>query len=212
MSARIYQQVNLYQPIFRRQRQVFSAVTMLQATGVFAVSLLAIHFYGLWKVAGLEAEAVQLEGRAKTYSAQIGRLDSSTGAAHRREMEQDLERLDAERLEQQKLIEILESRPLGSTDGFSAYLAALARRHTAGLWLTELNIDGASRSIELIGRTKKADLVPAYLLSLGAEDALSGQRFDELRIERSNDGGEISFRVSSRAAAGEPGSEALARR
>ena len=30
MSA-IYQQVNLYQPIFRKQRQIFSAMTMAQA-------------------------------------------------------------------------------------------------------------------------------------------------------------------------------------
>jgi hypothetical protein len=211
VSARLYQQVNLYQPIFRRQRQIFSAATMLEAAAVFAVSLLAIHAYGLWKVSGLEAEAVQLEGREKAYAAQIGRFDASSGTDTRREMEQELKKLNAERLAQQRLIEILETRPLGSTDGFSGYLGALARRHTNGLWLTELRINGASRAIELVGRTTKPDLVPQYLLSLGEEEALSGQRFDALQIERAENGGDISFRVSSRAVE-ESGPEAVARR
>lgn len=212
MSARLYQQINLYQPIFRRQRQIFSAATMVEATAVFAIALLAIHAYGLWKVAGLEAEAVQLEGREKAYAAQLGRLDADSSAASRREMERELDRLKAERLEQQRLISILESRPLGSTDGFSGYLAAFARRHTDGLWLTALRINGASRAVELVGRTTKPDLVPAYLLSLGEESALEGQRFDELNIERAEDTGEISFRVSSRAVVEDAGPEAVARR
>ena len=38
----MYQQINLYQPIFRKQRQIFSAVTMLQALGVVAVALLGL--------------------------------------------------------------------------------------------------------------------------------------------------------------------------
>ena len=37
----MYQQINLYQPIFRKQRQIFSAVTMFQAIGVVAAALLA---------------------------------------------------------------------------------------------------------------------------------------------------------------------------
>ena len=42
------------------------------------------------------------------------------------------------------------------------------------------------------------DLVPDYLVNLGKEDALAGQKFGELKIERSEDGTEISFSVSSR--------------
>ncbi len=40
--------------------------------------------------------------------------------------------------------------------------------------------------------------MPAYLQSLGAETALTGQRFDRLEIERDKDGAEISFHVTSR--------------
>jgi hypothetical protein len=203
MSATIYQQVNLYQPIFRRQRQIFSALTMLQATAVVTGALLAIYVYGLWQVVGLEAEAVQLEGREKAYAAQLARLDPTSNLERRREVEDQLVELNARLVEQQRLIEILREQPLGGTTGFSAQLAALARRHTNGLWLTELRVHGADRSLELVGRAIRPDLVPEYLLTLGEEEALAGQRFDLLQIERAEESAEITFRVSSREA-GDP--------
>lgn len=198
MSAGIYQQVNLYQPIFRRQRQVFSAATMLQASGVVALALLAIYAYGLWQVTGLEVEAVQLEGREKTYSAQLARLDPSSNQQRRQDIEQQLAELNARLSGQQRLIEVLRTQPLGGMAGFSSHLTALARRHKPGLWLTGLRIHGAARSLELVGKTVRPDLVPEYLLDLGKEEALAGQKFNVLEIERSDDGAEVSFRVASR--------------
>ena len=201
MSAAPYQQINLYQPIFRRQRQIFSAVTMLQAAGVVAIALLTIYGYGLWQVRGLEREALQLEGREKAYSTQLARLDPASSTAQRREAEQELERLTATLLMQQRLIDVLEERPLGSTDGFSSVLAALARQRSRGLWLTGITINRVSEAIELVGESVEPGLLPAYLLQLGEEDALTGYRFDDFEIERSDETRTITFRVSSRAVA-----------
>ena len=212
MNAIVYQQVNLYQPIFRRQRQVFSALTMLQASAVVALALLAIYVYGLWQISGLEAEAVQLEGREKTYTAQLARLDPTSSQQRRQDVEQQLAELNARLVEQQRLIEILRTQPLGGTAGFSSHLTALARRHKPGLWLTELRIQGASRSLDLIGKTLRPELVPEYLLDLGKEEALAGQKFDVLEIERSEDGAEVSFRVSSRPADEDEAQETVALR
>lgn len=201
MSTSVYQQVNLYHPIFRRQRQIFSSATMLQAIGIFAVALLTIYVYGLWQVRSLEAEAVQMEGREKAYAAQLASLDSGSGLARRREVEEEIRRLSATLVEQQRLVDVLGAEPLGQTAGFSTYLAALARRPRPGLWLTSLTINGTSDAIELVGQSISPTLVPEYLLGLGEEDALAGQRFDELDIERLDDGRGVIFRVSSRAAA-----------
>jgi hypothetical protein len=198
VNAGVYQQVNLYQPIFRRQRQVFSATAMLQACAVVTLALLVIYAYGFWQVKGLEAEAVQLEGREKTYAAQLARLDPTSSQQRRQDVEQQLAELNAQLVEQQRLIEVLRKQALGDTAGFSSYLTALARRHKQGLWLTEVRIHGAARSLDLIGKTVRPDLVPEYLLDLGKEEALAGQKFDVLEIERSEDNTEVSFRVSSR--------------
>lgn len=201
MSAAPYQQINLYQPIFRRQRQIFSAVTMLQGVGVIAIALLMIYAYGLWQVGGLEREALQLEGREKAYSTQLARLDPASSNAQRRDAEQELNHLTATLLTQQRLIDVLEEKPLGSTDGFSSTLAALARQRSRGLWLTDVTINRVSDAIELLGESIDPRLLPAYLLQLGEEDALTGYRFDDFEIERSNETETITFRVSSHAVA-----------
>ena len=105
MSAKIYQQINLYQPIFRRQRHIFSAVTMMQSIAAVVVALMTIWLYGLWQVRGLENQALELEGREKAYSAQLARLDPSDNTERRSRIEQELAELNATLLAQQKLIE-----------------------------------------------------------------------------------------------------------
>jgi Tfp pilus assembly protein PilN len=200
----IYQQINLYQPIFRKQRQIFSAVTLAEAAGVVAFALLAVYVYGLWQVRGLEDEAAKLEGQEKALTAQLARLDPSLGSSRRAEVDAELKRLNATLLEQQRLIDALREQPLGTTSGFSGYLAALGRQRTPLLWLTDLSINGGTQAIELAGRSLRAELVPEYLQHLGTEPALAGQRFDRLDIERAKDTAEIAFHATSEAAASPP--------
>jgi hypothetical protein len=196
----MYQQINLYQPIFRKQRQVFSAVTLLQGLGVVAAALLAIYAYGLVQVGNLEAAVVQLEGREKALTTQLARIDPSQSDHRRAEVEDELRRLNATLVEQQQLIEVLRKQPLGNAEGFSGYLAALGRQRTPELWLTEFAISGGTGAIELAGRSTRPELVPEYLQRLGREEALVGQRFDRLEIEDDTDTGEAVFRATSRAA------------
>ncbi len=95
---------------------------------------------------------------------------------------------------QQRLIDVLRDRPLGSQAGFSGYLAALGRERTPELWLTQFAINGSTGALELAGRSTRPELVPEYLQRLGREQALAGQRFDALEIE--HDADERRSRVS----------------
>jgi hypothetical protein len=196
----MYQQINLYQPIFRKQRQIFSAVTMLQAVGAVAAALLAIYGYGLVKVHALEAEVLQLEGREKALTTQLMRIDPALGANRRSELEAEVRRLNATLLDQQRLIDVLREQPLGDTKGFSGYLAALARQRTPELWLTRIGINGGTAAIELAGRSLRPELVPEYMQRLGTEPALAGQHFDKLEIALDDETRESTFRATSRAA------------
>lgn len=196
----MYQQINLYQPIFRKQRQIFSAVTLAQCIGVVALGLAALYLYGLAHVHGLEAEVVALEGRERAVTTQLARIDPTQNTQRRAEVEDELSRLTATLVEQQRLIEVLRDQPLGNTEGFSAYLSALGRQRTAELWLTHFVINGSTGAIELTGRTLRPELVPEYLQRLGREDALAGQRFDRLEIAEDAVAGDTEFRATSRAA------------
>jgi hypothetical protein len=196
----MYQQINLYQPIFRKQRQIFSAVTMLQAVGVVALALLGIYAYGLAQVSALEAAVIQLEGREKALTTQLLRIDPELSANRRAELEAEVRRLNATLLDQQQLIEVLREQPLGRVEGFSGYLAALARQRTPEIWLTRIGINGGTAAMELAGRSREPALVPAYMQRLGTEPALAGQQFDRFAIELDAETGESTFRATSRAA------------
>jgi hypothetical protein len=197
----MYQQINLYQPIFRQQRQVFSALTLLQVLALVAVALLGIYGYGRLQVAALETDVVQLEGREKALVTQLARIDPALNQNRRAEVAEELRRLNATLLDQQRLIEVLREQPLGSTKGFSAYLLALGRQRTPELWLSDFTINGGTGALELAGRGLRPELVPEYLQRLGREEALAGQRFDRLDIERDSGTGEAVFRATSRAVA-----------
>jgi hypothetical protein len=194
----MYQQINLYQPIFRKQRQVFSAATMAQALAVVAVTLLGLYAYGAATVRALEAEVVQLEGREKALATQLMRIDPALSDHRRAELDAELGRLNATLLDQQRLIEVLREQPLGN-GGFSSYLAALARRRTPEVWLTAIAVNGGTGAIELAGRSLRPSLVPELLQRLGEEPALAGQTFDRFEIGKDEETGEATFRATSRA-------------
>ncbi len=196
----MYQQINLYQPIFRKQRQIFSAATMVQALGIVAAALLAIYAYGWTKVGALEAEVALLEGREAALMTQLTRMDPALGATRRAELEAELARLNATLEGQQRLVDELRKQPLGDAAGFSAYLAALGRQRTPELWLTALAINGGTGAIELEGRSLRPEAVPEYMQRLGREPALSAQVFDRFELERDAENGEAKFRATSRKA------------
>jgi Tfp pilus assembly protein PilN len=206
----MYQQINLYQPIFRKQRQIFSAMTMVRAAGVVAVALVGFYFLGLWQVEALETEVVRLESSEAAMLTRLASIDPSLSLNRRVEVEEELRRLNATLRDQARLIDGLNAHPLGTTEGFSAFLAALGRQHTAELWLTELAINGSTRALELEGRSTRAELVMEYLERLGHEPALAGQRFDRLEIARVDDGAEVTFEVKSKAADSPEARETLA--
>lgn len=208
----MYQQINLYQPIFRRQRHVFSALAMAQAAGVLVVALVAIYLYGLWQVLGLEAEVVQLEGREKAYAAQLARLDPTEAMERGKRLEEELKALNETLVRQQKLVEVLREQPLGSTGGFSGPLAALAQQHREGLWLTRLVLSGGSGEMQLVGASITPERIPEYLQDLGEEPALEGQRFDTLEIWREEGDAHVSFRASTRVLNQAAPRDAFARR
>jgi hypothetical protein len=196
----MYQQINLYQPIFRKQRQIFSSATMAQALAIVAGALLAIYGYAWTNVGALETAVVQLEGRETALMTQLTRMDPALNANRRAELEAELIRLNVTLEGQQRLIEELRKQPLGRAQGFSDYLAALGRQRTPELWLTALAINGGTGAVELEGRSLRPELVPEYMQRLGRESALAAQRFDRFEIERDAESGEATFRATSRAA------------
>ena len=179
------QQINLHQPIFRRERKSFSAVMVVTTLGVLAVALTAYSVYTTRSVDLLQKEVTQLtEQQAKQQEQllKVGELHSKQ--ARRSDTEARVKALTTTLSERRQALHVLQSGAAGQTSGFAARMEALARRHINGLWIDALAMSGTQSTMSISGSSVDADIVPAYLRSLSSEAVLSGTRFDDFVIER----------------------------
>lgn len=179
------QQINLYQPIFSRERKQLSAMTLISALGVVVVTLLGLSLYADQRVGQLSHEVEAMRERAAQQEqvvAKVSELQASQG--NPAEIEARVKHLTETVAARKRALSVLQAGAAGQTIGFAARLEALARRHVDGLWIDRLVLSGTNGSMTLHGATLDPGTVPVYLQGLAHERALAGTRFDEFVIER----------------------------
>ncbi|MFU8876794.1 MAG: PilN domain-containing protein [Wenzhouxiangellaceae bacterium] len=194
------QQVNLYQPMFRKQQVVFSARTSLMLAAGFLVLL------ALWWLL-LEQRVDSLDRQLQQQQALEGQLATRVTQLNAAQAEIEPDPLLVERIErlQQRAAAMARSRetvrrrlPDGDTV-ISARLESLARRYPTGLWLTAIEISDGGRQIALAGRMLRAPLLPEFLGRLGTDPAFAGLAFRALEIRAAGDETPgLEFSVSTR--------------
>lgn len=194
------QQINLYQPMLRTQKKIFSAHTILELAGIFVLGLGLIYAFAMYQLSGLGSQIAGLETQRNTAMAQLQALsaDQRQTTPRSRLIQDQLREAEIERHQMERLLSGFRTRRVGDTAGFSRHLTGLARQRLDGLWLTRVIVrdDG----IELAGQAETGELVPRYLARLGREQAFTGTEFASLQLERGADVGEpIRFRVSTGA-------------
>lgn len=180
-----YQQINLYQPIFRKERKIFSSLTMLQVCVIVVVGLSAIYAYSRAQVASLAGEVGRLqtmEQRKAHHLEALGR--EFPPPVKSRRLEAEVRHLSGEVRTKRAVLTLLSSRRFGNTTGFSAHLAGLARRDPRGVWLTGIDIEQGGTRLELTGSALRPALVPRLLTRLAGEPAFHGRSFDVFRMSR----------------------------
>ncbi len=179
------QQVNLYQPIFRKEEKKFSTVAMLQAMGLVVVGVAAIYAYTWWQVGTLKSELKRAE---QQHAAASKRLTDATEKFGRFRggvtIDGEIARMESEIVAKQRIQEILQRGIFSNTRGFSDYFVSFARQHTPGVWLTGFDITGAAEQMTLAGRSTNPELVPRYMQKLSAEKTLSGIEFRVFQMNR----------------------------
>jgi Flp pilus assembly protein TadB len=179
------QQINLFNPIFLKQKKYFSVVTMLQALGLILLGLALFYGYAVYQVAQLSGQADEMTRR---YAAEQAKLVNLTNEYSRQNtgqlMENELKQLEAQASAQATLLNLLRSGALGNTAGYSEYMRAFARQSIKGLWLTAFNIVGDGVQMSLSGAVVNPQLVPAYIQRLGKEKAMQGKTFSTLQMQQ----------------------------
>jgi hypothetical protein len=174
------QQINLYNPIFLRQKKIFSAATMAQALAAILVGALAFAGFAAYQVTKLEREARRGEELAKAEEGRLVRVGTEFAARKPdAALAEEVRRSERELKMREDIFSLLSGGGLGlgadHGGGVSSYLRALARQNLDGLWLTGFELAG--RDMTLSGRALRAELVPEYLRRLGREPVMQGRQF-----------------------------------
>lgn len=177
------QQINLFNPIFLKQKKYFSAVTMMQGLGLILAGAVSMYIYMQVHVSSLVASAESTTTQLKSTQAQLAKVSAAYPPRQKsKSIEDELLALQTELKYQKQALDSLQKGGFGNTSGYSEYLRAFARQGVDGLWLTGFTIAGAGNEIQLRGRALQPELVPAYINRLKQEPSMKGKAFSALEM------------------------------
>lgn len=180
------QQINLYQPILRRQRKVFSAGTI----GVLLVGFLLLMalLWGVdrWQLEQQRENLSRMHAQERATTERIVDLTRKLGTRTEQPvLRKTVESMRREARLKRELLDRISGSDLGETAGFSGTLEGLGRQRLQGLWLTHIVLADGGREMRLRGNSQDAALVPRFIQQLGVEASFRGRGFRQLRMERS---------------------------
>jgi hypothetical protein len=178
------QQINLFNPLFLKQKKYFSARTMLQGLALILAALVLFQIALVLQLRMLEGQ--KLETLALHTQVQQQMLQASSAGPRTRSklLEDEIERTEGMIRAQQDALKIFEGGNFGNSDGYSGFLAALARERLDGLWLTGFTVSGGGEELSIRGRVLRPDLVPQYIRRLNEQPVMRGHAIAELTMVR----------------------------
>ena len=193
------QQINLYQPIFRKQKKVFSAIAVLQVSLISLLFFILTAGYSFMQLNHIQAQEANAGKNLDNMKVQIESIQGQTrDESSTKLLEQEIRRISREIEEKQRVADLLTQGGFSNTQGFTRFFEAIARQHVEGTWLTNIGIANGGSSLSLDGITFSAEFVPVYLGRLLQEDVFTGTSFNVLGMERSElNPEEINFQVGT---------------
>ena len=189
----MHQQINLYQPVFRKQQKVFSSLTLLQICAAVLLLLTAIAAHTHWTLAGMETAALNLEQQRKDLATRMGVLEDTYRTPDTDAIDNEIDALQRNIDQRNYLLQQFDKLVLQNRGGFAAQFETLARLHVPGLWLEGVTVNG-DRQMEIRGMTLDPKLVPIYLQQLEQGGGLSGAAFETVSMTRvANDQPYVQF-------------------
>lgn len=190
------QQVNLYKSEFYPRSQRLTANTGLVLVLLLIALVLVSGGWFRYQAVGFEQAVVDERANIDRLLQSIESLEQEMqGRRPDPELEPAIERVTDTLARRKRLFDQVGRLANNRSGGFSASMTALARQIPEGLWLTGLNLQ--PNSITLEGRTGAGDLVPLYLERIGEETAFTGQFFSGFDLSRSEEHPWIKFRVAT---------------
>jgi hypothetical protein len=177
------QQINLFNKQFVEKKAYFLFSDMLTGVVVVIAGCAVLTAYLYYQVHALTKAAAEATSHLSTSGEQLKQI--KVQHAHRNKdqgLETQVQQTEKEVQALKSVLDVLKNGDIGNTEGYSAFLQALARQSMDGIWLTGFSIVGAGKEFELEGRVIKPELLPVYMNRLKAEPILQGKSFGTLEM------------------------------
>lgn len=179
------QQINLFNPVFLKQKKHFSALMMAQGLGIILVGAVLVAVYARLKLHEVDAQAKAISAQVVQTRAQLAKVTADYAPRQKdKALEHEAERLEEEVRAQRQVLATVQRGELGNEQGYAEYMRAFARQIIEGVWLTGFSIAGAGAEIEVRGRVLQAELAPAYIARLGDEPVMRGKSFANMVLDQ----------------------------
>lgn len=175
------QQINLY------ARKVGQKRGAAVGTLLFAV-VLAVALVGYWmmlrtETSALQARVAQASAQLATEKAALKTMkDALATRTDPARLAAELAALRTRATEAQEIMSQLQRGDLGTMDGFTGHLVALARIGQPGIWLTNFKIVNSGKAVELQGRSLQAESVLRYAGEVNQRFAGYGASLNALEL------------------------------
>lgn len=183
----ITQQINLYQPIFRKERKLLSFRVLLQAVGAVLLLLGVLYGMGVNQTMQIKSDLALLQSQSNQQADLLTSIGAKLAAKKPDTTYQaELATLEEELVASQKVVAALKRVKDSYTKGISNYLVGFSRQAPRGVWLTGFTVQAGGESLVIRGSSLEPGLVPVFLERLSNEAVLKGTEFGLLQIQREN--------------------------
>ncbi|MDD2702273.1 MAG: fimbrial assembly protein [Sideroxydans sp.] len=178
------QQINLFNPVFLKQKKHFSALTMLQALLLIVLGSMLFYGYASYQVKMLAKQTAEMSIRYEAEQKRmVNYIDEFSPQRAQKLLNDELQMVETQASMQEALLATLKSGAFGNTQGYSEYLRAFARQTVKGLWLTGFHIGGDGAQMSLQGAVVNPKLLPEYIQRMNHEPVMRGKTFAALQMK-----------------------------
>ena len=178
------QQINLYLPEFRPNREPLRAIHMLWGGLAGLVLLLCFSVYSSHQHRLLQHQLATEQKTQATMQLQLKALTAQKPALASAELDGEIAQLQKNVQRHQQILAMISRQDLGNDKGFSAQLNALSQASLNTLSVESFSLQRGGKYAELTGLTRSADQIPLYLQRLRKDPSFTEVGFGVLNVER----------------------------
>ena len=177
------QQVNLYLPQFRPNREPVRSVHMLWGSAAFVILLLLMSFLSHRHNQTLNQQLVQSQQQVVELKQHLQQLIAAQPKANLEALDAQILQLQTNIAHRKQLEDLVATNNLGNSQGFSQQMAAMSRQALDTIALTAFTLVRGGSYAEFAGQARASDQIPLYLQKLRTEESFAHVAFGVLKVK-----------------------------